>query len=99
MKQKKFLNNVVLIFGGTSGIGKATAQAFAAQGADVVVVGRRKQLGLEVVGLIEEAGRQGLFVSGDIAREDDVWKAIEATVQEFNRIDIAFNNAGIEGQL
>ena len=72
MNQKKFLNNVVLIFGGTSGIGKATALAFAAQGADVVVVGRREQLGLEVVGLIEKAGRQGLFVSGDFAREEDV---------------------------
>jgi len=99
VNQKKFLNNVVLIFGGTSGIGKATAQAFAAQGADVVVVGRREQLGLEVVGLIEKAGRQGLFVSGDIAREEDVHKVIEASIQEFKRIDIAFNNAGIEGQL
>jgi len=46
VNQKKFLNNVVLIFGGTSRIGKATARAFAARGADVVVVGRREQLGL-----------------------------------------------------
>jgi NAD(P)-dependent dehydrogenase (short-subunit alcohol dehydrogenase family) len=76
MTQKKFLNNVVLIFGGTSGIGKATAQAFAAQGADVVVVGRRKQLGIEVVGLIEpecflaaekpfDGGRDGTAADGE----------------------------------
>ena len=90
---------MVLIFGGTSGIGKATALAFAAQGADVVVVGRREQLGLEVVGLIEKAGRQGLFVSGDFAREEDVHQAIERAIREFKRIDIAFNNAGVEGQL
>jgi NAD(P)-dependent dehydrogenase (short-subunit alcohol dehydrogenase family) len=64
MTQKKFLNNVVLIFGGTSGIGKATAQAFAAQGADVVVVGRRKQLGLEVVELIKKASPESSFVVG-----------------------------------
>jgi len=97
--QNKFLNKVALIFGGTSGIGKATAQAFAAQGADIVLVGRREQLGLAVVDLIEKAGRRGLFVPGDIAREEDVHKVIEASIQEFKRIDIAFNNAGIEGQL
>jgi NAD(P)-dependent dehydrogenase (short-subunit alcohol dehydrogenase family) len=99
VNQNRFLNNIVLIFGGTSGIGKATAQAFAAQGADIVLVGRREQLGLAVIDLIEKAGRRGLFVAGDISREEDVRQAIEKGVREFNRIDIAFNNAGIEGDL
>ena len=99
MDQNKFLNKVALIFGGTSGIGKATAQAFAAQGADIALVGRREQLGLAVVDLIGKAGRRGLFVPGDIAREEDVHQAIESAIREFKRIDIAFNNAGVEGQL
>jgi NAD(P)-dependent dehydrogenase (short-subunit alcohol dehydrogenase family) len=96
--QNKFLNKVALIFGGTSGIGKATAQAFAAQGADIVLVGRREQLGLAVVDLIEKAGRRGLFVPGDIAREEEVHQPIESAIREFKRIDIAFNNAGVEGR-
>jgi NAD(P)-dependent dehydrogenase (short-subunit alcohol dehydrogenase family) len=91
-----FQNKVVLITGGTSGIGRATAIAFAKEGAKVVVSGRRKAEGAETVTLVEKAGGQGLFVQADVSDEEQVKKLVQATVEHFGRLDIAFNNAGIE---
>lgn len=92
---KKFADKTVLVTGGTSGIGRATAIAFAAEGANVVVAGRRESEGAESVALIEQAGGRGFFVRTDIASEHDIAAAVKATVDRFGRLDIAFNNAGI----
>jgi NAD(P)-dependent dehydrogenase (short-subunit alcohol dehydrogenase family) len=93
---KQFENKVVLITGGTSGIGRVTAVAFAKEGAKVVVSGRRKAEGAETVTLVEKAGGQGLFVQADVANEEQVKKLVQTTVDHFGRLDIAFNNAGVE---
>jgi NAD(P)-dependent dehydrogenase (short-subunit alcohol dehydrogenase family) len=92
-----FANKVVLITGGTTGIGRATAIAYAKEGATVVVSGRRKAEGAEAVTLIEKAGGKGLFVPSDVSDEAQVKSLVETVVKEFGRLDIAFNNAGIEG--
>ncbi len=96
---KQFENKVVLITGGTSGIGRATAIAFAKEGAKVVVSGRRKAEGIETVTYVEKVGGQGLFVQSDVSDEAQVKSLVDTVVKEFGRLDIAFNNAGIEGNL
>src|SRR5687767_7125186 len=92
---KTFEGKVILITGGTAGIGRGTAIAFAEQGASVVVTGRREAEGAESVELIEKAGGRGLFVRGDVTVENDVAAMVAKTVGEFGRLDFAFNNAGV----
>jgi NAD(P)-dependent dehydrogenase (short-subunit alcohol dehydrogenase family) len=92
-------DKVALITGGTGGIGRATAVAFAEAGAKVVITGRRAEEGAKTVALIEAAGGQGLFVQADITKAADVERAVAQTVAAFGRLDIAFNNAGVEAQL
>jgi NAD(P)-dependent dehydrogenase (short-subunit alcohol dehydrogenase family) len=92
---KTFENKVVIVTGGTSGIGRATALAFAAEGAHVVVAGRREAEGAESLELIERAGGKGLFVKTDVSREDEIEALVARTVEHFGRLDIAFNNAGV----
>jgi NAD(P)-dependent dehydrogenase (short-subunit alcohol dehydrogenase family) len=94
---KTFENKTVLITGGTSGIGKAAALAFAKEGANVVVSGRRVAEGEEVSRGITSAGGSALFVRADVSREDDIVALVEKTVRAFGALHIAFNNAGIEG--
>ncbi|MEJ0000838.1 MAG: SDR family oxidoreductase [Verrucomicrobiota bacterium] len=94
---KTFENKVVLITGGTSGIGRAAAVAFAREGARVVLSGRRPKEGAETLALVEKAGGKGLFVAGDVSDEEQVKKLVQTTVDQFGRLDIAFNNAGTEG--
>ncbi len=93
---KSFQNKVVLVTGGTSGIGKTTAIAFAAEGAKVVVSGRRESEGNSVVAEIGAAGGEATFVRADMAIESEIKALVEATVAIYGRLDIAFNNAGIE---
>jgi NAD(P)-dependent dehydrogenase (short-subunit alcohol dehydrogenase family) len=92
----QFTNKVVLVTGGTSGIGKATAIAFAKAGAKVVLSGRREAEGLAVVKEINAAGGTAHFVRADVAVEADVKNLVEQTVATFGRLDVAFNNAGVE---
>lgn len=92
---KAFNDKVVLVTGGTSGIGRATALAFAQEGANVVVAGRRENEGAESVTLIEQAGGKGLFVRADVSIEEDVANMVAQTVDTFGRLDFAFNNAGV----
>lgn len=92
-----FEGKVALVTGGTSGIGRATAIAFARAGAKVVVAGRRKEEGQETVRLIQEAGSEGLFVKTDVSRKEDVTGLIEKTLATYNQLDCAFNNAGYDG--
>jgi len=88
---------VALITGGTTGIGRDTAVLFAKEGAKVVVTGRREAEGNETVGLVRQAGGEGLFVKSDVSKTADVQLAVQKTVEKFGRLDIAFNNAGVEG--
>jgi len=92
-------NKIALITGGTGGIGRATAVAFAQAGASVVVTGRRADEGAKTVALIEAAGGEGLFVQSDITRALSVEAAVQRTVDTFGRLDIAFNNAGVDARL
>jgi meso-butanediol dehydrogenase / (S,S)-butanediol dehydrogenase / diacetyl reductase len=91
----KLSNKVAIITGATSGIGRATALLFAEEGADVVVTGRRAELGERVVEEIRQMGRRGLFVQADHRQADDCSRVVEQTLSEFGRVDILFNNAGI----
>lgn len=90
-------NKVGIVTGGTSGIGRDTAILFAKAGAKVVVAGRREVEGKETIDLIRAAGGEGLFVKADVSRAAEVQALVRKTVEKFGRLDIAFNNAGIEG--
>jgi NAD(P)-dependent dehydrogenase (short-subunit alcohol dehydrogenase family) len=90
---------VALITGGTTGIGRDTAVLFAKHGAKVVFTGRREAEGNETLGLVRAAGGDGLFLKSDVSKASDVQSIVQKTVEKFRRLDIAFNNAGVEGQL
>jgi len=91
-----FEGKVALVTGGTSGIGKATAIAFARAGAKVVLSGRREKEGEAVVREIKKLGGEAAFVRTDVAKDADVKKMVDFTVEKFGKLDIAFNNAGVE---
>ncbi len=93
----RYRDSVVLIAGSTSGIGEATAHAYAREGASVVVCGRRQERGNAVVTAIREAGGEASFVQADVREPEQVRHLVERTVETYGRLDIAFNNAGIEG--
>ena len=86
---------VAIITGGSSGIGRATAVALAKDGVKVMVAARRATEGEETVQLVKEAGSEGIFVRTDVTNEDDVRSLVEKTVKVYSRLDYAFNNAGI----
>jgi NAD(P)-dependent dehydrogenase (short-subunit alcohol dehydrogenase family) len=88
---------VALVTGGTSGIGREAAVLFAKAGAKVVISGRREKEGNETISLIRAAGGDGLFVRSDVSRAAEVAALVQKTVEKFGRLDVAFNNAGIEG--
>jgi NAD(P)-dependent dehydrogenase (short-subunit alcohol dehydrogenase family) len=92
----EFQGKVALVTGGTSGIGRAAAIAYAREGANVVVAGRRVAEGEETVRLVRSQGREALFVPTDVAQEAQVKSLIGRTLEQFGRLDFAFNNAGIE---
>lgn len=88
---------VVLITGGLTGIGRATALAFVKEGAQVVVSGRRDEEGQKLVSEIRNAGAEAEFIRADVRREKDVRNLIDKTVERFGRLDVAVNTAGTEG--
>jgi NAD(P)-dependent dehydrogenase (short-subunit alcohol dehydrogenase family) len=88
---------VGLVTGGTSGIGRDAAVLFAKAGAKVVVAGRREAEGKETAELVRAAGGDGLFVKADVSIASEVETLVKKTVEKFGRLDVAFNNAGIEG--
>jgi NAD(P)-dependent dehydrogenase (short-subunit alcohol dehydrogenase family) len=92
----RFAGKVALVIGGTSGIGKATAIAFGKEGAKVVLSGRRAAEGEKVAEEIRAAGGDAIFVQADVAKEADVKNLVEKTVAKYGRLDVAFNNAGVE---
>lgn len=93
----KLQGKIALVTGGTSGIGRATALAFARAGAKVVVSGRREAEGEETVTLARNEGGESLFVRADVTREEDVRALVERTLAAYGRLDAAFNNAGVLG--
>src|SRR5574338_405413 len=93
---KTFEDKIVLVTGGTSGIGKATAIAFAAAGAKVVLSGRREKEGAEVVRQIQKIGSDAAFIRTDIGNDAEVKAMVNFTIEKFGRLNIAFNNAGVE---
>src|SRR6202158_1106117 len=90
-------NKVVLITGALTGIGRATALAFANEGARIVVSGRHDEEGQKLVAELRERGAEAEFLRSDVRHEDDVSSLIDKTVARFGRLDAAVNCAGIEG--
>lgn len=84
-----------LITGGAAGIGRATAELFAREGAALVLVDINKDQGIGLVENLSKIGAQAVFIPGDVTRAEICREAVQAAVEEFGRIDILFNNAGI----
>ena len=89
---------VVLITGALTGIGRATALAFAKDGASVVVSGRHQDAGQALAAELRNLGAEAEFVQADVRHEDDVRSLVDQTVKRFGRLDVAVNNAGTEGR-
>lgn len=92
---KRFRDKVVLITGGTSGIGRASAIAFADEGAKVVFCGRRRQLGAEVEALVRSRGGDAAYVWADVRQEQSVKALVAEVKRRHGQLDVAFNNAGV----
>jgi NAD(P)-dependent dehydrogenase (short-subunit alcohol dehydrogenase family) len=92
-------DKVALVTGGAAGIGRAAAIAFARNGAAVALSDLKQERGEEVAHTIEKGGGRAIFVHGDVSRPADVSRLVDMTVSTFGRLDCAFNNAGIEGEM
>lgn len=88
-------NKKAIVTGGAGGIGRATALAFAAEGAAVAVVDLREDAALAVVDEIRAAGGTAVAIAADVSNEDDIQRIIATTVEEFGGVNVVFNNAGI----
>ncbi|NNN35081.1 glucose 1-dehydrogenase [Streptomyces sp. S3(2020)] len=95
MTRTRFRDRTVLVTGAGSGIGRSVALAFAAEGAQVVVVGRRHEPLDETAALIEEAGGKALALTADVTRAADIQAVVAAAVDRFGSLDVAVNNAGV----
>lgn len=91
-------NKVAIVTGGSSGIGRATALAFAREGVKVVVSDVARDGGEETVRLVKEQGGEAIFVPCDVSQSSDVEALVNKTVEAFGRLDFACNNAGIGGE-
>ena len=89
---------VVLITGALTGIGRATAIAFARDGARIVISGRRDEVGQKLVAELRDIGAEAEYWRSDVRHDDDVRELVDKTVKRFGRLDIAVNNAGTEGK-
>jgi len=88
---------VVLITGALTGIGRATAIAFAKQDSTVIVSGRREVEGQSLEAELRSLGAEAAFIRADVRHEDDIRRLVDQTVARFGRLDVAVNNAGTEG--
>ena len=95
----RFSKKVVVVTDGGSGIGKATALKFSSEGASVVIGDCNESTGREVVKEINDAGGNASFIQTDVAKESDVKALVDHAVSKYGKLDAAFNNAGIEGDL
>ncbi len=89
---------VVLITGALTGIGRATAIAFAQEGARIVISGRHNEPGLKLAAELRTLKAEAEFMRADVRHEDDVRSLVDQTVARFGRLDVAVNNAGTEGK-
>jgi len=89
---------VILITGALTGIGRATALAFAREGARLVVSGRQDAAGQALLAELQALDAEALFIRADVRRDDEVRDLVDQTVAHFGRLDVAVNNAGTEGQ-
>src|SRR6202453_1122294 len=92
------MTQVVLITGALTGIGRATALAFAKQGAHIVVSGRRDELGHALAAELRKLGAEAEYVRVDVRHDNEVRNLVDQTVARFGRLDVAVNNAGTEGK-
>ncbi|MDQ6601674.1 MAG: SDR family oxidoreductase, partial [Chloroflexota bacterium] len=92
-----FTGKVAVVTGASSGIGRATALAFAREGASVVVADRYEAGGQETVVMIRDQGGTAIHVTGDVSRDTEVAQLTDATIRTYGRLDYACNNAGVEG--
>src|ERR1700722_3402109 len=99
LQELKMDKPVVLITGALSGIGRATAIAFAKSGATVVVSGRRDEAGKALAEELRSFGSEAEFINADVRKDEDVRTLVDQTVARFGRLDVAVNNAGTEGQV
>ena len=90
-------SNVILVTGATSGIGAATAKAFASANHRVVLAGRRADKGQAILDQIQGAGGEATFFKADVSNPEEVQSLVDKTLETYGRLDVAFNNAGIEG--
>ena len=93
----RFAGKVAVVTGGNSGIGRQASLAFAREKAKVIVAARRADEGERTVAMIREAGGEAQFVATDVTRADSVKAMVQACVERYGRLDVAFNNAGITG--
>lgn len=98
MTHPTFQGKTVLITGGTTGIGLAAAKLFLTNGAQVVIAGRREQQGNDALETLRTIDQTVHFVQTDVSKSDQVQHLINETIRHFGKLNIAFNNAGIEGQ-
>ena len=96
---KEFEGKVALVTGGGSGIGRAAALAFGREGAQVVIGNRNVERGEETVSMIREAGGSASFRRTDVMVAAEVEALVEHAVKTCGRLDVAFNNAGVEGDV
>jgi NAD(P)-dependent dehydrogenase (short-subunit alcohol dehydrogenase family) len=92
-----FAGKVVLVTGGSSGIGRAAAIKFGERGARVMVAARREKEGKETVEMTKKAGGEAMFVQTDVRIASQVENMVQQTIKKYGRLDIAFNNAGVGG--
>ncbi len=93
----RFIDKVVLITGSSSGIGRGAALTFAAQGAKVVLASRSQDANQELLDEIQKNGGSAIFVKTDITKTEDIANMVKRTISEYGKLDIAVNNAGVEG--
>jgi NAD(P)-dependent dehydrogenase (short-subunit alcohol dehydrogenase family) len=97
MEDLTMSNQVVLVTGALTGIGRATARAFARVGATVVVAGRRDEARRALAEELNALSGSGAYIRADVRHEDDVRSLLDQIVERFGRLDVAVNNAGTEG--